>query len=139
VQDGFNTICNLLMKPKCAGAVHRWGLLPCFQNMCYRGKPPSFHCAPQVEPDKCGGAGRNEVYLYPNAFNPKGCGDNNSKLPGTMAHEMSHICISGRGEGPGPDCDIRKRTQFGTPYCTEQQISITNKRTKDIEENCGGM
>jgi hypothetical protein len=105
--------------------------------MCFRDNPPQFACGTAPGPDKCGGqGGPNLIILTPNAFNPKGCADTN--LQGTMAHEMSHVCISGRHQGPGPDCDIPGQTQFGVPYCSDASMKTTNQRTKDIEDNCSG-
>jgi hypothetical protein len=91
-----------------------------------------------MSPDTCGkhGPGRNQVILFANAFNPKGCGDNNASTQGTMIHEISHICIA-RGQGNGPDCDVRQQTVSG-PLCSEETIRATNTRTKDLEENCSG-
>ncbi|MGH7552983.1 MAG: RHS repeat-associated core domain-containing protein, partial [Longimicrobiales bacterium] len=122
IQGGINDVCLAVQnKPQCSSVLLKWGLLPCYWDMCWYNDPPVFKCGGRGS--SCGGfGGGNDIILYDAAFAGP-CGD--ASLPSTIAHEMSHVCISGRGDAPGPDCDIRARTRFGVRFCDDESIAIT--------------
>jgi RHS repeat-associated protein len=129
-----NKLCDLLLKsPPCAAAIHRHGLLPCYQDLCWK-KPPVFQCVKQdvLGPDTCAQTPPMGPILIDvgatRANRPKLCGA--PSLVSLVAHELSHLC-SATGRGPSRDCD--------GPSCPEDVKAETRARTSDIENNCSGL
>ncbi len=128
VRKAAKGLCADMLKPQCAAALQRWGLIPCFANLC-SGTPVEFRCSPP-DPPNCGATRSKSgpVFVYQDAFDPSQCGP----LQATMAHELSHVCIL-RGQAPGPDC------HFNDPLCLSEWATITRNRVEDLERNCGGQ
>ena len=133
-RQGQATVCRLALKSRCAATLAKYGLIDCFARLCT--KPPTYACSRFSGrewgfPPVCAQAHprnrRGYVTLYGGAFDPKPCDSPN--LPAILAHEMSHVCMTARGQGKD-DCDGNRQS------CGEAKYEATRQRTEDIERNC---